>query len=121
MRTIAVVAHAGKGPEGGLRELRRVLAREGVADPLWYEVPKSRKAPKDGRQALAQGRGAVRLGRRRTVQRCIDAVAGTQAVLAIVPAGTANLLAENLQIPDDISEAVRVGLHGERRRSTPDR
>jgi diacylglycerol kinase (ATP) len=55
MRTIAVVAHAGKGPEGGLRELRRVLAREGVTDPLWYEVAKSRKAPKYARRALAQG------------------------------------------------------------------
>jgi diacylglycerol kinase (ATP) len=42
-------------------------------------------------------------------------VAGTQAVLAIVPAGTANLLAVNLRIPADITEAVRVGLHGERR------
>ena len=116
MRTIAVVAHAGKGPEGGLRELRRVLAREGVADPLWYEVPKSRKAPKYARRALAQGAEVLFVwGGDGTVQRCIDAVAGTQAVLAILPAGTANLLAENLQIPADLTEAVRVGLHGERR------
>jgi diacylglycerol kinase family enzyme len=50
------------------------------------------------------------------VQRCVDAVAGTRAVLAILPAGTANLLAANLHIPADITEAVRVGLHGDRRR-----
>jgi diacylglycerol kinase (ATP) len=50
------------------------------------------------------------------VQRCIDAVAGTQAVLAIHPAGTANLLAANLHVPADLAEAVRVGLHGDRRR-----
>src|SRR5436189_3132394 len=50
------------------------------------------------------------------VQRCIDAVAGTQAVLAILPAGTANLLAANLHIPADLTEAVRLGLHGDRRR-----
>src|SRR5499427_8425799 len=49
------------------------------------------------------------------VQRCVDALAGTQAVLAILPAGTANLLAANLRIPGDLIEAVRVGLHGERR------
>jgi len=116
MAMVAVVAHAGKGPEGGLRELREVLAREGVTDPLWYEVAKSRQAPKYARRALAQGAEVLFVwGGDGTVQRCIDAVAGTQAVLAIVPAGTANLLAENLQIPADITEAVRVGLHGERR------
>ena len=94
LRTIAVVAHAGKAPEGGLRELRRVLAREGVTDPLWYEVAKSRKAPKYARRALAQGAEVLFVwGGDGTVQRCIDAVAGTQAVLAIVPAGKANLLA----------------------------
>ncbi len=46
MSTVAVVAHAGKTLGGGLLELRRELERQGVADPLWYEVPKSRKAPK---------------------------------------------------------------------------
>ena len=51
-----------------------------------------------------------------TVQRCIDAVAGTGTAVAILPAGTANLLALNLQIPDDLPEAVRIGLHGDRRR-----
>jgi YegS/Rv2252/BmrU family lipid kinase len=51
-----------------------------------------------------------------TVQRCIDAVAGTGTAVAILPAGTANLLAMNLQIPDDLPEAVRIGLHGDRRR-----
>ena len=51
-----------------------------------------------------------------TVQRCIDAVAGTDAAVAILPAGTASLLAANLRIPHDLAEAVRVGLHGDRRR-----
>jgi diacylglycerol kinase (ATP) len=43
-------------------------------------------------------------------------VAGTETVIAILPAGTANLLATNLGVPGDITEAVRVGLHGEQRR-----
>jgi diacylglycerol kinase (ATP) len=47
-----------------------------------------------------------------TVQRCIDADAGTDTAVAILPAGTANLLAANLRIPHDLSEAARVGLHG---------
>jgi diacylglycerol kinase (ATP) len=50
--SVAVVAHARKSLGGGLRELREVLAREGVTDPIWYEVDKSRKAPKRARRAL---------------------------------------------------------------------
>jgi YegS/Rv2252/BmrU family lipid kinase len=116
MPTVAVVAHSGKSFGGGLGELREVLAREGFADPLWYEVTKSRKAPKYARRALEQGAEVIFVwGGDGTVQRCIDAVAGTDAVLAILPAGTANLLATNLQVPADLTEAVRVGLHGTRR------
>jgi diacylglycerol kinase (ATP) len=116
MPTVAVVAHACKGPGGGLRELRQMLAREGLTDLLWYEVTKSRRAAKCARRALAQGADLLFVwGGDGTVQRCIDAVAGSQAVLAILPVGTANLLAANLRIPADLSEAVRVGLHGERR------
>ena len=117
MLKVAVVAHADKSFGGGLGELRQVLAREGFADPLWYEVNKSRKAAKYARRALARGAGVIFVwGGDGTVQRCIDAVAGTAAVLAILPAGTANLLAANLGVPDDLTAAVQVGLHGDRRR-----
>jgi diacylglycerol kinase (ATP) len=116
MATVAVVAHARKTLGGGLPELRAELARCGFADPLWYEVPKSRKAPKYARRALAEGADVIFVwGGDGTVQRVIDAVAGTKAVLAILPAGTANLLATNLQIPRDLPAAVQIGLAGERR------
>ena len=116
MARVAVVAHAGKSFGGGLEELRSVLAGEGYPDPLWYEVSKSRKAPKRIRRAVTEGADIVFVwGGDGTVQQCIDAVAGTEAVIAILPAGTANLLAANLGIPTDLTEAVRVGLHGERR------
>jgi diacylglycerol kinase (ATP) len=116
MSTVAVVAHARKSMGGGLPELRDVLAAEGFADPLWYEVDKSKKAPPYARRALDEGAELIFVwGGDGMVQRCVDAVAGTKAVLAILPAGTANLLATNLGIPADLAEAVRVGLHGERR------
>ncbi len=117
MATVAVVAHSGKSFGGGLPELRRILALEGVTDPLWYEVEKSRRAPKYARRAVAKGADVVFVwGGDGTVQRCVDAVAGTDTAVAILPAGTANLLAENLNVPHDLAEAVLVGLHGERRR-----
>ena len=113
---IAVVAHAGKSTGGGLVELRRTLEEAGVTDPLWYEVPKSRKAPKQVKRALDEGAELVfAWGGDGTVQRCIDVLAGTGTPLAIVPAGTANLLATNLGIPQDIEGAVAAGLGGVRR------
>lgn len=116
MTRIAVVAHAGKSLGGGLSELREVLAHEGYADPLWFDVAKSSEAPKAARRAVKKGAEVVFVwGGDGTVQRCIDALAGTEAVLAILPAGTANLIAVNLEIPVDLTEAVLIGLHGERR------
>ena len=115
MSTVAVVAHAGKSFGGGLGELRHVLAREGVTEPLWYEVKKSRKAPKYARRAADKGADLIFVwGGDGTVQRSIDALSGTSAAVAILPAGTANLLATNLHVPGDLTEAVRVGLHGAR-------
>jgi diacylglycerol kinase (ATP) len=117
MADVAVVAHSRKSFGGGLPELRRVLALEGVTDPLWFEVKKSRQAPKYARRAAAKGADVVFVwGGDGTVQRCIDAVAGTDTAVAILPAGTANLLASNLNVKPDLTEAVMVGLHGDRRR-----
>ena len=117
MADVAVVAHSRKSFGGGLPELRRILAAEGVTDPLWYEVTKSRQAPKYAKRAVAKGADVLFVwGGDGTVQRCIDAVAGTGTAVAILPAGTANLLATNLKVPDDLAAAVQTGLHGERRR-----
>jgi diacylglycerol kinase family enzyme len=113
---VAVVAHSRKSFGGGLPELRRILAAEGVTDPLWYEVKKSRRAPEYARRAVARGADVMFVwGGDGTVQRCLDALAGTGAAVAILPAGTANLLAANLRVPHEIAGAVRVGLHGIRR------
>jgi len=113
----AVIAHAAKSFGGGLPKLRSELKRRGIADPLWIEVPKSRYAPKQVKRALAKGTELIFVwGGDGTVQRCIDAAAGSAAALAILPAGTANLLATNLGIPRDIEQAVDIGLLGERRK-----
>jgi diacylglycerol kinase (ATP) len=114
---VAVVAHAAKTLDGGLPELRRALERAGVAAPLWYEVPKAKKAPAQVERALDEGAELVfAWGGDGTVRRCIDVIAGSDARLAVVPAGTANLFATNLGIPRDIEEAVAIGLRGDTRR-----
>lgn len=115
---LAVIAHSGKKLGGGLGELRRLLEEAGHADPIWYEVPKSRKAPKAVRRALKKGARLIFVwGGDGMVQRCVDALSGKKKVdLAILPAGTANLLATNLGIPAQLAEAVAIGLGGTRRR-----
>jgi YegS/Rv2252/BmrU family lipid kinase len=117
LTTVGVVAHRNKKLGGGLVELRKVLAEKGFPNPVWYEVTKSRKAPKFARRAVAEGVDLLFMwGGDGTVQQCVDAVAGKDVVLAILPAGTANLLANNLEIPIDLSGAVDVGFSGDRRR-----
>ncbi|MBA3689956.1 MAG: diacylglycerol kinase family lipid kinase [Actinobacteria bacterium] len=111
-----MIAHARKVLGGGLTELRKTLADEGVAEPLWYEVGKSKEAPRFIRKAKKKGADLVFVwGGDGMVQRCVDELAGTDTAIAILPAGTANLFATNLDIPDDLATAVRIGLHGERR------
>ena len=106
---VAVVAHAGKTLGGGLPELRRVLAAEGVDRPFWCEVPEE---PQGARP------GSARAGRRAPSSSSPGAATawcsaastcspGHRRRLAIVPAGTANLFASNLGIPKDIERGRR--------------
>jgi diacylglycerol kinase family enzyme len=116
MTSVAVIAHSGKTLGGGLGQLRQVLDDAGFAQPLWYEVAKSKQAPDCARQALEAGADLLFVwGGDGTIQKCIDTVAGTGIPVAILPAGTSNLLATNLGVPQDIEAAVQIGLHGDRR------
>jgi YegS/Rv2252/BmrU family lipid kinase len=118
-RKVAVVAHQRKTLGGGLDELRRRITDEGVDELLWFEVPKSRKAPKQVRKALkAEPDLLIVWGGDGMVQRSLDALAGSKdgakIPVGIIPAGTANLLATNLGVPHDLAEAVQIAFHGNR-------
>lgn len=120
-RKVAVVAHQRKTLGGGLDELRRRITDEGVDEMLWYEVPKSRKAPKQVRKAIKAGVDLLVVwGGDGIVQRSIDVLAhakgGAKIPIAIMPAGTGNLLASNLGIPTDLEKAVELAFHGRHRR-----
>jgi YegS/Rv2252/BmrU family lipid kinase len=114
---VAVVAHAGKTVGGGLPELRRTLEDAGIADPLWTEVPKSKRAPAAVEQALGEGAELlIAWGGDGMVRRCVNALEDSEVPLAIVPAGTSNLFATHLGVERDIGQAVDVALHGARRK-----
>ncbi len=117
MTTIAVVAHQKKNLGGGLGELRRELRTRGYPHPLWYEARASKHVAPLVNRAIAEGAEIVFIwGGDGSVQRGVDVITGTGVDLAILPAGTANLLARNLGIPIDLAAAVEIGLRGERRR-----
>jgi diacylglycerol kinase (ATP) len=113
--TVGVVVHTGKTLGKGPDDLRENLATAGVNDPLWCEVTKSKKAPKHVRRLLEAGVERLLVwGGDGTVRRCIDTIVAEEAKveLAILPAGTANLLATALGIPRDLHQAVDIAVNG---------
>lgn len=121
MSKIAVIANKYKTFGGGLQELRRLLSEAGIRKPLWIEIRKSAEAPRAVKRCLKRGADLLLLwGGDGTIQQCIDAVvsarAGGKVDLGILPAGTANLLACNLGIPQDLPKALDIALHGRRRK-----
>jgi diacylglycerol kinase (ATP) len=69
------------------------------------------------RQAVEQRRGMViACGGDGTVNEVVNGLAGSQVPMALLPAGTANILAKELRIPWDIPHASRLIPDGEVRR-----
>ena len=117
MTSVGVIAHAEKRlGEAGLAELREALARYGINDPLWEEVRKSKQMP-DRRQARSSTRASTSCSRGVATARCNARSMRSPAYSSprVLPAGTANLFATNLGLPQDLEECVRIGLDGERR------
>ncbi len=114
---VSVVAHTDKSLGNGPSELLRALREAGVEDPDWREVDSGKKAGKEARHAIKAGAEVVFVwGGDGTVQHVADAAVGSDAAVAILPAGTANLLATHLHIPKDIDQCVAIGLGPNRRR-----
>ena len=117
MTSVGVIAHQGKSFGGGLGELLQLLTDRGFPDTKWYEIAKSKGAPAAARKALGDGVDLVLIwGGDGTAQRCLDVLAGSKVTVALLPAGTANLLAGNLGVPSGLEEALDVALNGTRRR-----
>jgi YegS/Rv2252/BmrU family lipid kinase len=115
--SVGVIAHPGKTLGDGLGALRASLAGQGIHDPLWREAPTGESVPELVTELVDAGVDLLFVwGGDGTVQQCINAVGTAPVALAIMPAGTANLLAGNLGIPPDLEAAVDIGLSGRRRK-----
>jgi len=116
MTKVGVLIHEGKELEVGPLQLLRRLADRGHPDAPWRAVAKSRNAPDEVLSLLDDGVERLLVwGGDGTVRRCIHTLleAGADHVeVAVLPAGTANLLARNLGIPITFDGALDVALDG---------
>jgi undecaprenyl-diphosphatase len=116
---LAVVANPAKarGAVRSHRELRAALASAGWPEPLWLETTREDPGGGQTRQAVQAGAAVIFAnGGDGTVTACASELVGTETALAVVPAGTGNLLAANLRLPARPADAVTAALSGIRRR-----
>jgi diacylglycerol kinase family enzyme len=117
-RRSAVVVHPLR--VGDLDDYReRVVAalrRGGGPEPLWLPTTADDPGPGQTRRAIEHGAEVVFVaGGDGTVKSCVDVLVGTEVALAVLPAGTGNLLAVNLGLSDQVEDGVAVAVAGGRR------
>jgi diacylglycerol kinase (ATP) len=93
---------------GEVEQAARILKSAGIATELAPTTAPS-SATEIARRAVEQRRGMVIVcGGDGTVNEVVNGLAGSQVPMALLPAGTANILAKELGIPWDIPHAARL-------------
>ncbi len=106
-------------PVGAADQAEIVAGRvqEWGADVLWFETTEDDPGAGQAQEAIDKGADVIAVcGGDGTVRSCVESLAGTDRALAVIPAGTGNLLARNLNIPTDPAAALEVALGAGRRR-----
>lgn len=103
-------------PDGLLEVLQRRCRELGWPEASVHETTAEDPGGAATRAALEAGADVVLAsGGDGTVRAVAQALAGTAAALAVVPQGTGNLLARNLDLPMDPGDAIELALTGPRR------
>jgi diacylglycerol kinase family enzyme len=93
------------------------LSAAGWPEPRWLETTVEDSGRGQAAQAVADGAELVFVcGGDGTVMAAVTALAGTDVALAVLPAGTGNLLAANLGLGTDAAAGVEIALEGGRKR-----
>jgi YegS/Rv2252/BmrU family lipid kinase len=98
------------------RHVTTVMRRMGWAEPLWLETTIEDTGRGMVEMAVRSGVDVVfACGGDGTVRACVDGIVNTGVPLAVLPAGTGNLLVRNLALPMIGADAVVAGLTGRTR------
>ncbi|RHA43729.1 diacylglycerol/lipid kinase family protein [Cellulomonas rhizosphaerae] len=112
---VAFVANPSKPDAADLHEaVRRTAAELGLAEPLWLETTIEDPGVGQTREAVAAGADVVvAVGGDGTVRAVAEGLVGTSVPMGLVPIGTGNLLARNLDLPlGNPLAALRIALTG---------
>ncbi|MGP9680686.1 diacylglycerol/lipid kinase family protein [Brachybacterium sp. AOP3-A1-3] len=117
---VAVVLNPSKFHDAEMfrTRVREVVEKLGDAEVEFYETTVEDPGRGQTRRALQEGADlVVAAGGDGTVRLVSSVLAGTETRMAIIPAGTGNLLARNLDIPlEDPTAAITAALSGKDRR-----
>jgi diacylglycerol kinase family enzyme len=95
----------------------RALSRAGWPVPQWFETTPEDPGRGQARAAVEAGAEVVFVcGGDGTVMSAVSSLAGTDTAMAVLPAGTGNLLAANLGLSTDLAAGIEVAIEGGLRR-----
>lgn len=113
----AVVFNPVKVDEDALRALVAQAQQEaGWADTLWFATTEDEPGTSQAVEAVAQGATVVLAAGGDGTVRCVAAgLHNTDVALCLLPSGTGNLLARNLELSLDLAQSVTTAFTGEDR------
>ncbi|WP_163275038.1 diacylglycerol/lipid kinase family protein [Cellulomonas iranensis] len=116
---VAFVANPSKPDVTSLRAaVRKAASEQYLPEPLWFETTVEDPGVGQAREAVAAGADlVVAVGGDGTVRAVAEALAGTGVPMGLMPLGTGNLLARNLDVPlNDPIGAMQLAVDGQDKR-----
>ncbi|NTW40555.1 MAG: diacylglycerol kinase [Cellulomonadaceae bacterium] len=113
-----LVAFVANPSKPGVPELRdkavQACSSRYLPEPLWFETTEEDPGVGQAREAVKAGASVVvAVGGDGTVRAVAEGLAGTKASMGLLPQGTGNLLARNLDLPlNDVDALLRIALNG---------
>ena len=112
---VAFVANPSKPDVARLRAaIERRRAERNLPEPIWYETTVADPGVGQARKAVAEGADLViAIGGDGTIRAVAEGLVGTGIPMGLMPLGTGNLLARNLDLPlGDPLAAMQIALDG---------